>query len=330
MMTSEYLLEVRELRKHYLWKRGVLSRASGVIKAVDGLSFRIRKGETFGLVGESGCGKTTVARCIVGLVPPTSGEILLGGENISDKSGSRIRPVRRRMQMIFQDPYGSLNPRMTAQKIIEEPLVIHRIGNQSERADQVNVLLKMVGLDPGSRKRYPHEFSGGQRQRIGIARALALRPELIIADEPVSSLDVSVQAQIINLLKELQESLHLTFLFIAHDLSVVHHFSDRIAVMYLGKIVELAPGMSLFREPYHPYTKMLLASVPIPDPKLRKKREGLAGEIPGPAGGLPTGCPFHPRCPIAIERCKVDIPALREIQKDHWVACHLAESQPSV
>jgi oligopeptide transport system ATP-binding protein len=319
------LLEIRNLVKHYPLRRGLFSRVSGTLKAVDDVSFAVKKGEAFGLVGESGCGKTTVARCSVRLIEPDSGEIIFDGRDILKLPQEEMRKVRRRMQMIFQDPYGSLNPRMRVKTIIEEPLVIHKIGTKQDRADQVADLMKMVGLDPEYRKRYPHEFSGGQRQRIGIARALALRPELIVADEPVSALDVSVQAQIINLLKELQEKLQLTFVFIAHDLSVVQHFSDRIAVMYLGKIVELASSTALFQQPYHPYTQLLLNSIPIPDPNARHKKEILKGEVPSPVN-VPTGCRFHPRCPVAVEQCKNDEPQLRQITPDHWVACHVAEA----
>jgi oligopeptide transport system ATP-binding protein len=317
------LLEIRNLIKHYPVRRGLFSRISGTLKAVDDVSFAVHSGETFGLVGESGCGKTTLARCILRLIEPTSGEILFGGQNILQFSNGEMRAIRRRMQMIFQDPYGSLNPRMKAATIIEEPLVIHKIGDKNERADQVHELMKMVGLDPAYRKHYPHEFSGGQRQRIGIARALALRPDLIVADEPVSALDVSVQAQIINLLKDLQEKLQLTFVFIAHDLSVVQHFSDRIAVMYLGKIVELASSMELFQKPQHPYTKLLLNSVPIAEPASRKRKEAMKGEIPS-AIEHPSGCSFHPRCPIAVDRCKTEVPVLREIAPGQHAACHLA------
>ena len=319
------LLEIRNLVKHYSLRRGLFSRVSGILKAVDDVSIAVKQGETFGLVGESGCGKTTLARCALRLIEPTSGEIFFDGRDILKLSQEEMRKTRRRMQMIFQDPYGSLNPRMTVKTIIEEPLVIHKIGTKAERVDQVIELMKMVGLDPEYKKRYPHEFSGGQRQRIGIARALALRPELIVADEPVSALDVSVQAQIINLLKELQEKLHLTFLFIAHDLSVVQHFSDRIAVMYLGKLVELASSTALFQQPYHPYTQVLLNSVPVPDPNARRKREILKGEVPSPVD-VPTGCRFHPRCPVAVEQCKSEEPQLRQITPDHWAACHLAEA----
>jgi peptide/nickel transport system ATP-binding protein len=317
------LLEIRNLIKHYPVRGGVFSRVFGALKAVDDVSFAVSTGETFGLVGESGCGKTTLARCILRLIEPTSGEVLFEGKNILQFSSSEMRAIRRRMQMIFQDPYGSLNPRMKAATIIEEPLVIHKIGDKKQRAEKVNELMKMVGLDPSYRKNYPHEFSGGQRQRIGIARALALQPELIVADEPVSALDVSVQAQIINLLKDLQQKLALTFVFIAHDLSVVQHFSDRIAVMYLGKIVELASSVELFQKTQHPYTRLLLNSVPNPDPAVRNRKEPMKGEVPS-AIEHPPGCSFHPRCPIAVDRCKKEVPLLREITPGHHAACHLA------
>jgi oligopeptide transport system ATP-binding protein len=294
-----------------------------MLHAVDDVSFDVMQGETFGLVGESGCGKTTTGRCILRLLEPTAGEIRFDGQNILELQPDAMRAVRRHMQMIFQDPYGSLNPRMTTGTILEEPLIIHKMGRRTERLKRVAELLRIVGLEEDAMNRFPHEFSGGQRQRIGIARALALNPKLIVADEPVSSLDVSVQAQIINLLKELQEKLKLTFVFIAHDLSVVEHFSDRIGVMYLGKMVEIAPSVDLFREPLHPYTKVLLNSIPIPDPALRKKRKALAGEVPI-ATDPPSGCRFHPRCPIAVARCKVEEPPLRLLRPNHFVACHLA------
>jgi len=318
------ILEVKNLTKHYSVSRGLFSRSHQILKAVDGVTFSLAPGEALGLVGESGCGKTTAGRCILRLIETTAGEIWFDSRNLLDLDKHQLRFMRRHMQMIFQDPYASLNPRMTILRILEEPLIIHRIGNKKQRLDRVGQLLHMVGLDAALMKRYPHEFSGGQRQRIGIARALALDPKLIVADEPVSALDVSVQAQIVNLLKDLQQKLHLTFLFIAHDLSVVQHFCDRIAVMYLGKIVELASSQELFRRPMHPYTNVLLASIPVPDPRVRKKRENLKGEIPSPARP-PSGCHFHPRCPIAIERCKTDEPALREITPGHFAACHLAE-----
>lgn len=317
------LLEVRNLTKHYPIRRGLFVTSSHTVKAVDGVSFALQKGETFGLVGESGCGKTTAGRCILRLIEPTSGEVRFLDRDLLLLNRAEMRGIRRHMQMIFQDPFASLNPRMTVSAIVEEPLIIHGLGNRKERAARVVSLLQKVGLDPAYRKRYPHEFSGGQRQRVGIARALALDPQLIVADEPVSALDVSVQAQIINLLKDLQESLKLTFLFIAHDLSVVQHFSDRIGVMYLGRIAELAPAMELFQRPLHPYTRVLLASVPVPDPSARKKRDQVKGDLPAMVQS-PSGCRFHPRCPIAEARCKVDDPPLRELAPGHWAACHLA------
>ena len=316
------LLEVKNLTKHYSVSRGIFSRTHHLVKAVDGISFALAPGETFGLVGESGCGKTTAGRCILRLIDTTLGEIWFDGKDLINLDKEELRLMRRYMQMIFQDPYASLNPRMSIRRILEEPLIIHRVGNKKERLERVSELLRMVGLDPSLLNRYPHEFSGGQRQRIGIARALALQPKLIVADEPVSALDVSVQAQILNLLKDLQQKLNLAFLFIAHDLSVVQYFCDRIAVMYLGKIVELASSQELFANPLHPYSKVLLASIPVPDPRIRKKRENLKGEIPTPIKP-PGGCRFHPRCTIAVDRCKVDEPALREVTPGHFAACHL-------
>ena len=317
------LLEVRNLSKHYRLRRGFFGPSNLTVKAVDDISFSVQKGETLGLVGESGCGKTTTGRCILRLVEPTAGEIRFQEQELLQLSSAKMRSLRRNMQMIFQDPYASLNPRMTVHAILEEPLTIHKIGTAAERRERVVTLLQRVGLNPTHRNRYPHEFSGGQRQRIGIARALALDPQFIIADEPVSSLDVSVQAQIINLLRDLQQSLQLTFLFIAHDLSVVQHFSDRIGVMYLGKLVELGPSLQLFRQPLHPYTKLLLESVPVPDPAARKPRKLLKGDLPTPLDP-PSGCRFHPRCPIAIDRCKTEEPVLREIAPGHSASCHLA------
>src|SRR5262245_7353157 len=318
------LLEVKNLTKHYSVSRGLFSKNRQIVKAVDGISFSIAPGEALGLVGESGCGKTTAGRCILRLIETTTGEIWFDDRNLLALDKHQLRKTRRHMQMIFQDPYASLNPRMTVSRILEEPLVIHRTGNKNQRLDRVAQLLNMVGLDASLMKRFPHEFSGGQRQRIGIARALALDPKLIVADEPVSALDVSVQAQIVNLLKELQLKLKLTFLFIAHDLSVVQHFCDRVAVMYLGKIVELAASQELFKNPLHPYTKVLLASIPVADPKVRKKRENLKGEIASTSRPL-SGCHFQPRCSIAVDRCETEEPPLREITPGHFAACHLAD-----
>jgi peptide/nickel transport system ATP-binding protein len=318
------LLEVRDLKKYFSVRNTLFSRDTGHLKAVDGVSFSVDSGETFGLVGESGCGKSTLARTILRLIEPTSGEVQFSGEDLLRLSSAEMRRMRRRIQMIFQDPYGSLDPRMKIQDTIAEPLVIHKIGDRKERQQKVSELMGLVGLDPVYRSRYPHEFSGGQRQRIGIARALALQPELIVADEPVSALDVSVQGQIINLLKELQERLRLTFLLIAHDLAVVQHFCDRIAVMYLGKIVEMAPSLKLFSKPQHPYTRILLQSVPKPDPSARRALQGLSGEIPS-ALNPPAGCSFHPRCPIAVDRCRIETPELRQISENHLAACHLID-----
>lgn len=318
------LLQVRNLKKYYPVRRGFFRTSKRTLRAVDDISFDVTHGETFGLVGESGCGKTTTGRCILRLVEPTSGQIQFEGKNLLDLNAGEMRAMRRNMQMIFQDPFGSLNPRMTIGTILDEPLLIHHTGKKRERLERVEELLQLVGMDPSVMHRFPHEFSGGQRQRIGIARALALKPKLIVADEPVSSLDVSVQAQIINLLKELQEKLKLTFVFIAHDLSVVEHSSDRIGVMYLGKLVEISPSLQLFREPLHPYTRVLLSSIPIPDPNVRKRKGTLAGEIPTPIEP-PAGCRFHPKCPLAVDRCKVEEPLLRMLRPDHVVACHVAE-----
>ena len=323
---SGALLEVDHLVKHFPVGGGVFSRAAGVVRAIDGVSFTLKRGETLGLVGESGCGKTTTGRCILQLERPTSGRILFDGVDLAAIDQAALRAVRRRVQVIFQDPYSSLNPRMTVGQILAEPIKVHGIiRSRSGRDARVRELLEQVGLAAQHARRYPHQLSGGQRQRVGIARALAMEPALIICDEPVSALDVSIQAQIINLLEDLQRRLGLTYLFIAHDLSVVRHISDRVAVMYLGRIVELADRAALYEEPLHPYTRALLSAVPIPDPALEAQRERtvLRGEVPSPLNP-PSGCVFHPRCPIAVDRCTAEIPPLREIKPGHWAACHLA------
>jgi oligopeptide/dipeptide ABC transporter ATP-binding protein len=324
--TGDALLEVRDLVKEFHVGGGLFSGPPGVVRAVNGVSFAIRRGETLGLVGESGCGKTTTGRCILRLEEPTRGSIVFEGRDLAHASPEELRAIRRRMQVIFQDPYSSLNPRMTIGQIIEEPIAVHGIVQGSAaRAARVRDLLARVGLLPQHARRYPHQLSGGQRQRVGIARALAVEPSLIICDEPVSALDVSIQAQIINLLEDLQSEFGLTYLFIAHDLAVVRHISDRVAVMYLGKIVELADRQVLYEEPLHPYTRALLSAVPIPDPELESRRERtvLGGEVPSPLAP-PAGCSFHPRCPIAVERCRGTVPELRQVKPGHWAACLLA------
>jgi oligopeptide transport system ATP-binding protein len=319
------LLEVNHLKVHFPVKHGMFSRVRETVKAVDDVSLAIAPGETLGLVGESGCGKTTLGRAIVRLVEPTAGSILLEGEDITRMSGSLLRARRRKFQMIFQDPYGSLNPRMTVEQIVGEALDIHQLtDSSSSRRKRIADLLQSVGLDPHYAQRYPHEFSGGQRQRIGIARALAVEPKLIICDEPVSALDVSVQAQIINLLRDLQQQHGIAYLFIAHDLAVVEHISHRVLVMYLGKIVEAAEAGSLIREPQHPYTQALISAVPEVDPETKRKRIVLPGDVPSPINP-PSGCPFHPRCPIAqLPKCRDEFPEFREVKKDHRAACHFA------
>ena len=329
---GDILLEVRRLRKYFPLTSGVLfQRQVGLIKAVDDVSFSIRKGETLGLVGESGSGKTTTGRCILQLDRPTSGEVRFEGRDLAQLDEAALRPVRRRMQVIFQDPYSSLNPRMTIGQIIGEPLRVHEILEaKGEIRQRVRELLSVVGLNPAMADRFPHELSGGQRQRVGIARALSLQPSFIVCDEPVSALDVSIQAQIINLLEDLQAQFGLTYLFIAHDLSVVRHIGDRVAVMYLGKIVEVAHRRELYENPLHPYTKALLSAVPIPDPAVEAKRERivLKGEVPSPLNP-PCGCVFHPRCAMAIPECSQVVPELREVSPNHWVACIRAEGYQS-
>ncbi len=323
MSTAEPILRVTNLVKHFQVGGGLFGGPGATVKAVDGVSFEIQRGETLGLVGESGCGKTTTGRCILRLETPTSGEVVFEGRDLARLSDAELRGVRRRMQVIFQDPYSSLNPRMTVGQIIAEPLAVHRIvPDRAARAARVQDLLRHAGLLPAMARRYPHELSGGQRQRVGIARALAMEPTLIICDEPVSALDVSIQAQIINLLEELQAEFGLTYLFVAHDLSVVRHISDRVAVMYLGKVMEITDRKSLYEDPQHPYTKALLSAVTIPDPAVEAGREHvvLGGEVPSPLNP-PSGCVFHPRCPMAVAECRTTVPALREIKPGHQAAC---------
>jgi oligopeptide transport system ATP-binding protein len=321
-MPTEELLRVRDLRKRFAVKGGIFSRTVDQVHAVDGVSFDIGKGETLGLVGESGCGKSTTGRCILRLIEPSSGEIWFKGTDVRRMGGDDLRALRRDMQIIFQDPYASLNPRLKVGAIIGEALTIHKLApTQKAMEDRVVQLLETVGLQPDHMHRFPHEFSGGQRQRIGIARALAVEPKLIVCDEPVSALDVSIQAQVINLLEDLQEEFGLTYLFIAHDLSVVEHISTRVAVMYLGRVVEIAPSRELYDNPLHPYTEALLSAVPIPDPTVKRKRIMLQGDVPNPIRP-PSGCHFHTRCPIARPDCSQRVPELRESQPGHWVSCH--------
>ncbi|HWC78135.1 MAG TPA: dipeptide ABC transporter ATP-binding protein [Blastocatellia bacterium] len=314
------LLEVRDLRKHFPVGSSLFGSGSDTLRAVDGVTFSINRGETFGLVGESGCGKSTTGRCILRLIEPTNGEVSFGGENLLALGPKELRIRRRDMQIIFQDPYASLNPRMRVGQIIEEPLVIHRTGDREKRRARVDELLRLVGLEPEHARRYPHEFSGGQRQRVGIARALALDPKFIVCDEPVSALDVSVQAQIVNLLQDLQEQLGLTYLFISHGLSVVEHISTRVGIMYLGKLVEVASSEKIFKNAQHPYTRALLSAIPIPDPEVKRERLPLKGDIPN-AINPPSGCRFRTRCPIAELRCAESEPELVEVEQDHFVAC---------
>jgi oligopeptide transport system ATP-binding protein len=322
---GQALVQVRGLKKYFPITQGILiQRKVADVKAVDGLDFEIERGETLGLVGESGCGKSTTGRAILQLYRPTAGEVLFEGKDLAKLQGESLRKMRRNMQMIFQDPYASLNPRMTVGDIIGEPLEVHNIAKGKEKKERVQELLQIVGLNPYFVNRYPHEFSGGQRQRIGVARALAVQPDFIVCDEPISALDVSIQAQIINLLEELQSKFNLTYLFIAHDLSVVRHISDRVAVMYLGKIVELTDRNSLYSNPLHPYTKALLSAVPIPDPSVEERRERiiLVGDVPSPVNP-PQGCRFHTRCPLAIDICKRVDPEFRDVGSSHHVACHV-------
>ncbi|MCO6415087.1 dipeptide ABC transporter ATP-binding protein [Siccirubricoccus sp. KC 17139] len=330
MSATAPLVEVRDLRKHFPVRRGLFGTGSGQVHAVDGISFAVAPGETLGLVGESGCGKSTAGRALLRLVQPSEGEIRFRGHDITRLNEPAMLPYRRSMQMIQQDPYASLNPRMTAGEIVEEPLVIHRMGSRVERQERVVQLFERVGLRPEQRHAYPHEFSGGQRQRIGIARALALSPALIVCDEPVSALDVSIQAQIINLLTDLQEELGLSYLFVAHDLAVIEHISHRVAVMYLGRIVELTDRTSLFETPLHPYTEALLSAVPIARVSARgRKRVVLSGDVPSPVN-RPSGCHFHTRCPYAHARCRLEEPALRAVRDGHLVACHLHDAGPAL
>ncbi|MBN1681894.1 MAG: dipeptide ABC transporter ATP-binding protein [Anaerolineae bacterium] len=320
----EIILEVTDLKKYFPIKSGVLfQREVAAVKAVDGVSFKIFQGETLGLVGESGCGKSTTGRTILQLYRATSGSVKFRGQEITSLKGTSMRKMRREMQMVFQDPYASLNPRMSVGRIVGEPLVVHNIGTKKEREERVAELLKLVGLNPYFVNRYPHEFSGGQRQRIGLARSLALNPSFIVADEPISALDVSIQAQVVNLLEQLQDDLGLTYLFIAHDLSMVRHLCDRVAVMYLGKIVEIAESEELYTNPLHPYTQALLSAVPVPDPVVEEQRQRiiLKGDVPSPINP-PIGCNFNTRCPVAVDVCHEEDPKLEEVLPSHWVACH--------
>ncbi len=331
-MTAAPLLDVRGLKKHFPIAKGLLRRVTGHVRAVDDVSFTVNEGETLGLVGESGCGKTTVSRCILRAIDPTDGQVLYRTRDdkivdLAPMSRQDLAPLRRDIQMIFQDPFGSLNPRMTLLDNVGEPLLVNGMRSRKQRMERVAELLRVVGLRPEFMHRFPHAFSGGQRQRIGIARALATNPRLVVADEPVSALDVSVQAQVLNLLLELQSSLKLTFLFVAHDLSVVRHISDRVAVMYVGQLVELASTASVFERPLHPYTAALMRAVPVPDPRVRNDDGILRGEVPSPAAP-PSGCYFHPRCTFADDRCRQEAPALREVVPGHFARCHFAGQLP--
>ncbi len=328
---NDVLVDVKNLKKYFPISSGFLfNRHRGTVKAVDDVSFGIKRGETLGLVGESGCGKSTTGRAVLQLHKPSSGQVLFAGTDLTQLSENELRNLRPKVQMIFQDSIASLNPRHSVAKIIGEPLKIHNVGDARAIHDRVVELMELVGLNPKWRKRFPHEFSGGQRQRINIARALALNPDFVVCDEPISALDVSIQAQVVNLLKDLQAELGLTYLFIAHDLSMVRHISNRVAVMYLGKVMELTDKRTLFREPLHPYTQSLISAVPLPQPKQERKRRRiiLQGEVPSPSN-VPQGCVFHTRCPLAIDRCQQEIPEYRQIQSNHFVACHLADKQDS-
>ncbi|MCL4141226.1 UNVERIFIED_CONTAM: hypothetical protein GTU68_039712 [Idotea baltica] len=325
-MSADAILQIDSLKKYFPVRKGLLLRRVGDVKAVDGVSFSLKRGETLGIVGESGCGKSTLGRTIVRLYDPTEGSITFKGEDLHQLGGSSLREARKEFQMIFQDPYSSLNPRKTVASIVQEPMDIHKVGTQAERRERVRDLFRKVGLKPETMNRYPHEFSGGQRQRISIARAIALEPELIVADEPVSALDVSIQAQVLNLMKALQKEMGITFVFISHDLSVIEHFCDSVAVMYLGKIVEMAPREELYANPKHPYTQALIRAIPVPGKGKKAKRETLEGEVPSPINP-PSGCPFHPRCAMRTEGCDTRVPVLSNLNgsPDHQVSCHLYE-----
>ncbi|MFC3885350.1 ABC transporter ATP-binding protein [Bacillus songklensis] len=320
----ESLLQVKGLKKHFSIKGGLFGKEIGTVKAVDGLSFDVKKGETLGIVGESGCGKSTTGRLLLRLIEPTDGQVIFEEKEITSLSNSEMRKLRREMQMVFQDPFASLNPRHTIEKILEEPLIVHGIGNKEERRKKVREILEVVGLSSYHASRYPHQFSGGQRQRIGIARALMTKPKLIIADEPVSALDVSIQSQVLNLLEDLQKEFQLTYIFISHDLGVVRHISDRVGVMYLGQMVELAESERIYEKPLHPYTEALLSAVPVPDPEFKRQQIVLQGDLPSPSNP-PVGCPFHTRCGKCMDICKTNRPVLKEIEPNHFVACHLYE-----
>lgn len=323
---TEPLLKVQGLKKYFPVKSGIFGQVTGQVKAVDDVSFYVNEGETLGIVGESGCGKSTTGRMLMRLLEPTAGSIEFNGRNLASLSSAEMRKARRDIQMVFQDPYASLNPRHSIGQILEEPLIVHGLGDAKERKKRVSDLLKIVGLSDYHAKRYPHQFSGGQRQRIGIARALMTNPKLIIADEPVSALDVSIQAQVLNLMQDLQKDLKLTYIFIAHDLGVVRHISDRVGVMYLGKMVELSESEELYTNPLHPYTKGLLSAVPVPDPDFKREQILIEGDIPSPSNP-PTGCAFHTRCPFKSEICTKVVPTLTEVKKGHSVACHLYNEQ---